>query len=177
MFQRTDEVVFLLDRATTLDATVRALALALEAPSEEPKFALKGIAYKALSDQHGFTVTLHGLTLWPVYEQVLDRSRDCPDLFARIRLCMPGDSGKVGKTIVSLLIADTGDYSDDGTTQMGYSTYDVSGRPSDLSRYRLSLHIARALQANLPALSAAETPPPSTETVGNSGPAKSLQAA
>jgi hypothetical protein len=66
-----------------------------------------------------FAVTLHGITLMPVYEQVLERSRDCPELFARIRLCLPGDCGKPGKTIVSLLVADTGDYSDDGTTQLG----------------------------------------------------------
>lgn len=54
----------MLDRATTLDAAVRALALALEAPNEDARFALKGIEYKALRDKHGFTVTLHGLTLF-----------------------------------------------------------------------------------------------------------------
>lgn len=173
MSQRTDEVAFLLDRATTLDATVQALALALETPNGEPRFALKGIAYKALSDQRGFSVTLHGLTLSPVYEQVLDRSHDCPELFARIQLCLTEEDGKPGKSIASLLIADTGDYSDDGTTQMGYSTYDVTGRPSDLNRYRLSLHIACAVQADLPTLcvakvtsSSAETPDPaSVETL------------
>ncbi|ABE33646.1 hypothetical protein DR64_4675 [Paraburkholderia xenovorans LB400] len=152
----TEEVLWLLDRAATLDAAVRDLALALETPTEDPRFALKGIVYKALSDQHGFTVTLHGLTLLPVYEQVLDRSRDCPDLFAWIHLCLPGDGGKPAKSIVSLLVADTGDYSDDGTTRFDYSTYDVTGRPSDLARYRLSLAIARALQACLPTLPAAQ---------------------
>jgi hypothetical protein len=157
MSHRTEEVVYLLDRATTLDATVRALALALEAPNEDPEFALKGIEYKALSDQHGFTVTLHGLTLVPVYEHVLDRSGDCPDLFARIHLCLPGDGRKAGKPIISLLIADTGDYSDDGSTRMGYSTFDVTGKPSARNRYRLSVSIAQALQAVLPVLSAAET--------------------
>jgi hypothetical protein len=156
MSHRTEEVVYLLDRATTLDATVRALALALEAPNEDPEFALKGIEYKALSDQHGFTVTLHGLTLVPVYEHVLDRSGDCPDLFARIHLCLPGDGRKAGKPIISLLIADTGDYSDDGSARMGYSTFDVTGKPSERNRHRLSVSIAQALQAILPVLSAAE---------------------
>ncbi|EIF33215.1 hypothetical protein BCh11DRAFT_00980 [Burkholderia sp. Ch1-1] len=152
----TEEVLWLLDRAATLDAAVRDLALALETPTEDPRFALKGIVYKALSGQHGFSVTLHGLTLSPVYEQVLDRSHDYPDLFARIHLCLPGDGGKPGKCIISLLVADTGDYSDDGTTRFDYSTHDVTGRPSDLGRYRISLAIARALQAALPTLSAAQ---------------------
>lgn len=152
----TEEVLWLLDRAATLDGAVRDLALALETPTGDPRFALKGIVYKALGDQHGFTVTLHGLTLSPVYEQVLDRSHACPDLFARIQLCLPGDGGKPGKSIVSLLIADTGDYSDDGSTRFGYSTYDVTGRPSDPGRYRLSLAIAQALQAGLPTLSTAQ---------------------
>ena len=132
MSHRNEEVVYLLDRATTLDAAVRALAVALEASNEDPRFALKGIEYKASSDKHGFSVTLHGLTLLPVYEQAPDRSGQCPDLFARIHLCLPDDGGKAGKPIVSLLIADTGDYSDDGSTKMGYSTFDVTGRPSDL---------------------------------------------
>ncbi|MFM0080668.1 hypothetical protein P0D72_17580 [Paraburkholderia sediminicola] len=154
MSHRNEEVVYLLDRATTLDAAVRALAVALEAPNEEPEFALKGIGYKALSDQHGFTVTLHGLTLLPVYEHVLDRSGECPDLFARIHLCLPRDGGKVANPIISLLIADTGDYSDDGSTRMGYSTFDVTGKPSARDRYRLSVSIAQALQAILPVLSA-----------------------
>lgn len=157
MSHRTEEVLYLLGRSTALDAAVRALALALEAPNEDPRLALKGIEYKALSDQHGFTVTLHGLTLLPVYEHVLDRSRECPDLFARIHLCLPGDGGKTGKPIVSLLIADTGDYSDDGSTRMSYSTFDVAGKPSEHDRYRLSISIAQALQAILPVLSAAET--------------------
>ncbi|MFM0455316.1 hypothetical protein PQR21_33485 [Paraburkholderia nemoris] len=156
MSHRTEEAVYLLDRATTLNAAVRALALALEAPNEEPEFALKGIEYKALGDQHGFTVTLHGLTLLPIYEHVLDRSGKCPDLFARIHLCLPGDGGKAGKPIVSLLIADTGDYSDDGSTRMGYSTFDVTGKPSARDRYWLSVSIAQTLQAILPVLSAAE---------------------
>lgn len=157
MSHRTEEVLYLLGRSTALDAAVRALALALEAPNEDPRLALKGIEYKALSDQHGFTVTLHGLTLLPVYEHVLDRSRECPDLFARIHLCLPGDGGKTGKPIVSLLIADTGDYSDDGSTRMSYSTFGVAGKSSEHDRYRLSISIAQALQAILPVLSAAET--------------------
>jgi hypothetical protein len=110
-----------------------------------------------------------------VYEQVLDRSRDCPELFARIRLCLPGGDGKLGKCIVSLLIADTGDYSDDGTTQMGYSTYDVTGKPSELNRYRLSLRIARAVQADLPTLCAVEATSHSAEAVDSS--AETLHAA
>ncbi|MFL9965460.1 hypothetical protein PQR02_31345 [Paraburkholderia sediminicola] len=127
----TGEVVYLLHRAATLDAAVRALALALEMPNEEPGFALNGIAYKALSD-----------------------------LFARIHLCLPGDGEEPGETVVSLRIADTSDYSDDDTTRLDDSTYDdVTGRPSDLNRHRLSLSMAQALQANLPVLSAAETAP------------------
>ncbi|WNC95030.1 hypothetical protein RI103_34715 [Paraburkholderia sp. FT54] len=133
MAHRTDEVAYLLDRATKLDSAVRALALALETPNEEPGLALKGITYKALSDRPGFAVTLHGLTLLPVCEQVLDRACDCPDLYARICLRLPSDGGKPGQTIVTLIIADTGDYSDDGTTRLAYSTYDITGRPSDLS--------------------------------------------
>lgn len=156
MSHRTEEVLYLLGRSMTLDAAVQALALALEAPNEDPRFALKGIEYKALSDKHGFTVTLHGLTLLPLSEHVLDRSGACPDLFARIRLCLPEDGGKAGKPIVSLLIADTGDYSDDGSTRMGYSTFDVAGKPSEPDRYRLSVSIAQTLQAILPVLSAAE---------------------
>lgn len=156
MSHRTEEVVNLLGRSTTLDAAVRALALALEATIEDPRLALKGIEYKALSDKHGFTVTLHGITLLPLYEHVLDRSRESPDLFARIHLCLPGDGGKAGKPIISLLIEDTGDYSDDGSTRMGYSTFDVVGKPNELDRYRLSVSIAQAFQAVLPVLSAAE---------------------
>ncbi|CAE6892898.1 hypothetical protein R69927_04923 [Paraburkholderia domus] len=170
MSHHTDEVVYLLDRATTLDAAVRTLALALETPNEDPGFALKGIAYKALNDQHGFTVTLHGLTLSPLYEHVLDRSRDCPDLFARIRLCLPGDGVKLGETIISLLIADTGDYSDDGSTNLCYSTFDITGKPSDLSRYRLSVSIAQAVQATLPVLFAVEATPSSASAVCNPTP-------
>lgn len=148
----SDEVVSLLNRAASLDAAVRALSIALETPGEEARFTLKGIVYKALHDKHGFTVTLHGVTLLPVYEHVLDRSGDSPDLFARIRLCLPGDGSIPGKVLVNLLIADTGEYSDDGTRDLGYSTHDVTGRPSDLCRYRLSLAIARAVQGSLPVL-------------------------
>jgi hypothetical protein len=176
MPHQTDEVVYLLDRATALDAAVRALALALETPNEEPRFALKGIVYKALSDRPGFTVTLHGLTLSTVYEQMVDRSCDPPELFARIRLCQPCNGEKPGETIVSLLIADTGDYSDDGTTRLGYSTYDASGKPSDHGRYLLSLSIAQALQGLLPVLSATESKPSSADAICNPAPAESPQA-
>jgi hypothetical protein len=177
MSHRNEEVVYLLDRATTLDAAVRALALALEAPNEDPRFALKGIEYKALSDKHGFTVTLHGLTLLPVYEHVLDRSGECPDLFARIHLCLADHAGKAGKSIISLLIADTGDYSDDGTTRMGYSTFDVTGKPSELNRYRLSVSIAQALQATFPVLSTVDGAFSSAETEHSPAPAGPLRVA
>ncbi|NYH19948.1 hypothetical protein [Paraburkholderia bryophila] len=129
MSTHTDEVTYLLDRAATLDAAVQALAMALEAPSQSPRFVLKGIVYKSLSERPGFTVTLHGVTLQSVYEQVLDRSGNCPELFGRIHLCLPDDGGTAGDVVISLLIADTGDYSDDGTTHWAYSTYDESGRP------------------------------------------------
>lgn len=152
MSTHTDEVIYLLDRAAALDAAVHALTTALEAPSQAPRCGLKGIVYKSLSDRLGFTVTLHGVTLHSVYEQVLDRSASCPDLFGRIHLCLAGDGGKLGDVVISLLIADTGDYSDDGTTHWAYSTYDETGRPSDPNRYRLSLAIARAVQAALPVL-------------------------
>jgi hypothetical protein len=52
-------------------------------------------------------------------------------------------------------VADTGDYSDDGTLCLAFSTNDPTGQPSDLCRYRLSLTIARAVQASLPVLAAA----------------------
>lgn len=87
-----------------------------------------------------------------MYEHVLDRSADCLDLFARICLCLSGDAGKPDETVVSLLITDTGDYSDDGSTDLRYSTFDATGKPSEPGRYRLSLSIARALQAMLPVL-------------------------
>ncbi|MFM0430459.1 hypothetical protein PQQ75_15725 [Paraburkholderia aspalathi] len=177
MSRRNEEVVYLLDRATTLDAAVRALTLALEAPNEDARFALKGIEYKALSDKHGFTVTLHGLTLLPVYEHVLDRSGECPDLFARIHLCLPDDGGKAGEPIINLLIADTGDYSDDGSTRLGYSTFDVTGKPSDLNRYRLSVSIAQALQATLPVLSTVDGALSSAKTEHSPAPTEPLRAA
>ncbi|SDR22891.1 hypothetical protein [Paraburkholderia tuberum] len=153
MSHNADEVAYLLDRAASLDAAARALSVALEAPCHEPRFTLKGIVYEASGNKPGFTVALHGVTLLPVYEHVLDRSGDSPDLFARIQLCLPGDGTKPGKVLISLLVADTGDYSDDGTSSLAYSTYDPTGRPSDLCRYRLSLAIAEAVQASLPVLS------------------------
>jgi hypothetical protein len=164
MPHNADEVVYLLDHAASLDAAARALSIALETPSQEPRFALKGIVYKALGDKPGFTVTLHGVTFLPVYEHVLDRSGDNPDLFARIQLCQPGDGTNPGKVLISLLIADTGDYSDDGTSDLAYSTYDAAGRPSDLCRYRLSLAIAEAVQASLPVLSSADVSARSAKT-------------
>lgn len=163
MSTHTDEVTYLLDRAATLDAAVQALAIALEAPSQSPRFVLKGIVYKSLSERPGFTVTLHGVTLQSAYEQVLDRSGDCPELFGRIHLCLPDDGGTAGDVVISLLIADTGDYSDDGTTHWAYSTYDETGRPSETNRYRLSLAIARAVQAVLPVLPLAATITSSSE--------------
>jgi hypothetical protein len=151
MSHNSDEVVYLLHRAASLDAAVRALSIALEAQPQDNRYALKGIVYKSLNDRHGFTVTVHGVTLLPVYEHVLERSSDCPDIFGRIHLCLPTNTNP-GRIMVSLLIADTGDYSDDGTTDFGYSTYDLTGSPSDLCRHRLSLAIARAVQDSLPVL-------------------------
>lgn len=98
-----DEVVYLLDHAASLDAAVRALSVALEAPGLDPRLALKGIVYKALDDKPGFSVTLHGVTLLPAYEHVLDRSGASPELFGRIQLCLPGDGTKPGRPLVSLL--------------------------------------------------------------------------
>ena len=53
MPHNANEVVYLLDRAASLDAAARALSVALEAPCREPRFALKGIVYKALGDKPG----------------------------------------------------------------------------------------------------------------------------
>ncbi|MCX4157666.1 MULTISPECIES: hypothetical protein [Paraburkholderia] len=107
----------------------------------------------------------------------LDRSGQCPDLFERIYLCLADDAGKAGKPIVSLLIADTGDYSDDGSTRMGYSTFDVTGKPSELNRYRLSVSIAQALQATLPVLSTLDGAFSSAKTEHSPAPAEPLRAA
>ena len=167
MSHQIDEVRSLLDRSVAVDAAVKALSLALEQPNKDPRFTLRGIEYKALLDKHGFSVTLHGVTLSSVYEQVLDRSADCPDIFGRVQLRLPGDGENPGEIILSLLIADTGDYSDDGTSHLGYSTYDVTGRPSDINRYRLSLAIAKSLQDTLHVLSPA-TPIPCDLTLTDS---------
>ncbi|MFM0237425.1 hypothetical protein [Paraburkholderia phytofirmans] len=151
MSHNSDEVIYLLHRAASHDAAVRALSIALEAQPQDSRYALKSIVYKSLSDRCGFTVTVHGVTLLPVYEHVLQRSSDYPNIFGRIHLCLPSNTSP-GRIMVSLLVADTGDYSDDGTTDFGYSTYDLTGSPSDLCRHRLSIAIARAVQGSLPVL-------------------------